>query len=210
MIREHPRFQKNRDDIHLGDPGQRHRPSARLRDGRGRLRSGAGWYPKCCAPRSRYSPSSIARPVSWSGSMSNSKTGFRAPAPRNWNNPTPSYWKAKQRRRSGDLRGKKWDRGTGIGSMATSCGTKAQYQIGRASIPPAFELTPAHIQSVLHPDDVSRLAQGVGQLRQRRENRTRAEFRIIRPDGENTLVRRHGRCEHRQRRPRHPRQRRHR
>ncbi len=30
------------DDLHLGDPGQRYRPAARLRDGRGRLRSGAG------------------------------------------------------------------------------------------------------------------------------------------------------------------------
>ena len=33
---------EDRDDLHLGDSGQRHRPAARLRDGRGRLRSGPG------------------------------------------------------------------------------------------------------------------------------------------------------------------------
>ena len=42
MIREHPRFQQDGDHLRLGGPPDRSRPAARLRDGRGRLRAGAG------------------------------------------------------------------------------------------------------------------------------------------------------------------------
>ena len=42
MIREHPRFQKTAIIFISAVHADRHRPAARLRDGRGRLRSGAG------------------------------------------------------------------------------------------------------------------------------------------------------------------------
>ena len=59
---------------------------------------------------------------------------------------------------------------------------EGQYQIFGVD-PGNFELTPANIQALFHPDDVRRIAQGVGQLCQRRKS-YEAEFRIMRPDGE--------------------------
>ena len=59
---------EDRDHLHLGDPSDRHRPPARLRDGRGRLCSGAGRPGGAARQGAGSSPSSIARPGSSSSS----------------------------------------------------------------------------------------------------------------------------------------------
>src|SRR4030088_91918 len=59
---------------------------------------------------------------------------------------------------------------------------EGQYQIAGVD-PVAFELTPAHIQSVLHPDDVHVLHKAWASFARGAKSHE-AEFRIIRPDGE--------------------------
>jgi two-component sensor histidine kinase len=59
---------------------------------------------------------------------------------------------------------------------------EGQYQIAGVD-PVGFELTPAHIQSVLHPDDVHVLHKAWASFARGAKSHE-AEFRIIRPDGE--------------------------
>src|SRR5450631_3067260 len=59
---------------------------------------------------------------------------------------------------------------------------EGQYQIVGVD-PAGFELTPAHIQSVLHPDDVHVLHKAWASFARGAKSHE-AEFRIIRPDGE--------------------------
>jgi two-component sensor histidine kinase len=59
---------------------------------------------------------------------------------------------------------------------------EGQYQI-LAVDPGSFELTPANIQSVCHPDDVHKLHKAWASFA-RGEKSYEAEFRVIRPDGE--------------------------
>ena len=66
--------------------------------------------------------------------------------------------------------------------MATGCGTRASIKFS-ASIPAAFELTPANIQALIHPDDVPELHEAWASFA-RGAKSYEAEFRVIRPDGE--------------------------
>ena len=66
--------------------------------------------------------------------------------------------------------------------MATGCGTKASIR-SSASIPASFDLTPANIQALFHPDDVQELHEAWASFA-RGSKSYEAEFRIIRPNGE--------------------------
>ena len=83
---------------------------------------------------------------------------------------------------------------------------EGQYQIFGVD-PDSFELTPANIQALLHPDDVHELRKAWAAVRQGREVvRSGIPHHSARRRG--ALVRRHGSGNHRQERPRRARQRR--
>ena len=76
----------------------------------------------------------------------------------------------------------RWDPGIGTGSTATGCGTRASTG-SSASIPQSFEVTPANVQALLHPDDVDELRKAIGRFAKGARS-YEMEFRIHRPDGE--------------------------
>ena len=75
--------------------------------------------------------------------------------------------------------------------------------------PQTFEVTPANVQALLHPDDIDELRKAMAQFAKGTTS-YEAEFRIIRPDGADLLVRRDRRCDRRQGRSCRARQRRYR
>ena len=62
MLREHPRYETHRDHLHFRRPPLRPRPRARLRDAAASTTCRCRSCRRSCAPRSRSSPSSTARP----------------------------------------------------------------------------------------------------------------------------------------------------
>ena len=60
---------------------------------------------------------------------------------------------------------------------------EGQYQIFGLD-PKTFVVTPSNVQMLLHPDDTDELRKAIGAASRRARNRTRREFRIIRPNGE--------------------------
>ena len=85
---------------------------------------------------------------------------------------------------------------------------EGQYQIFGVD-PRTFEVTPANIQALLHPDDIDELRKAMAQFAKGVEIlRSGIPDHAARRRG--ALVRRHGGGDHRQGRPRRPRQRRHR
>src|SRR6185437_11712608 len=114
------------------------------------------WCRKCCAPRSRCSPNSIAKPASSSVSTWSSRTAC-ARARRNSRHPRPGSSKASggEAWRSPPAR---WVHGIGTGSTET-------------------------IETLLHPDEVNDLRKVIAHF-EKGGRSFEAEFRVNRPDGD--------------------------
>ncbi len=124
----------------------------------------------------------------------------RAIAPRGWSRASSAAaWRSPRAR---------WARGTGTGSTATGCGTKASTR-SSASIRRSFVLTPANIQALFHPDDVDELREAWAEFA-KGANILRSGIPHHPAEWRGALVRGHGGGHQRQGRPRRPRQRRHR
>ena len=154
------------DDLHFGDSGQRYRSPARLRDGRRRLCAGAGrsggvarqdqglrrtlsqdpatGAAQCRARRPRSRANRRAGGIDAPGwSKASSAAAWRSPPAR-------------------------WGPGTGTGSTATGCGTKANTG-SSASIRKAFEVTSGKYSGAAASGRRRRSAQGIGRLRKGRQ-----------------------------------------
>ena len=147
MIREHPRFQQTRDHLRLGHPSDRRRPAARLRDGRGRLRPGAG-RAGGAARQGQGLRRALPQDPAARAAQRASSSGASPSAPPSSRRPTRGCARASSAAawRSPPAR---WARGTGISSPANACGTTGS-TASSASIPATSSCTLDNVRP-LHP-----------------------------------------------------------
>ena len=180
---------EDRDHLHLGDPGQRHRSFARLRDGRGRLRAGAGR-----AGGAARQGQGVRRALPQDAAARTAECRARGPrvahAPRNSRIPPRSCARA----RSGAawrLPPARWARGTGTGSTATGCGTKASTASSASTRRASMSRSKTSRRCCIRMTS-EQLRPGDRRSSTRAEA-YEAEFRVGRPERRGALVRRHGR-----------------